>query len=75
MVTTELETLVADKEREWMRAYEEYHIAFMSVVDNEIAADFVHDAIAPYVMDRYYRAFEDYTLACKMLNAKNASKV
>lgn len=68
---TELETLVADKEREWQLAYEAYHVAFMSAVDNEIVSDFVHDAIPNHIMDRYHRAFEDYTLACKMLNVKS----
>jgi hypothetical protein len=66
---TELETLVSLKEKQWERAYAQYHNAFMSVVDNEIQVDFIPDAIAPSVMDYYHRATEEYALARKMLSA------
>ncbi|QGT54353.1 hypothetical protein b3_0109 [Synechococcus phage B3] len=71
---TELETLVFLKKKEWQRAYEAYHTAFMSVVDNEIECDFVPDAIPRSVMDHYHRAFNDYTLASNMLSVSQLNK-
>lgn len=71
---SELETLVSLKEKQWERAYAQYHNAFMSVVDNEIKCDFVPDAIAPSVMDYYHRAAEEYALARKMLSVYEFKK-
>jgi hypothetical protein len=69
-----IELLVQDKSLQLKRAHEQYHNAFMSVVDNEIQVDFVLDAIAPSVMDYYHRATEEYNLVCKMLSAYELKK-
>lgn len=69
-----LQLLLIEKEKEWQRAYENYHKSFMSVVDNGIDCDFIPDAIPDHIMDHYHRAYDDFTRVQVMLRANHGSK-
>ena len=69
-----LQLLLIEKEKEWQRAYENYHKYVMSVVDNDIQCDFLHDAIPDHILEHYHRAFDDYTRVEIMVRANHGSK-
>jgi hypothetical protein len=68
-ISQSLAELLNSSERERESAHRAYHEEFMSVVDNEIQAEFILDGIAPSVLDRYHRAFEDHNRVAKMMEA------
>lgn len=68
-----LSLLLLEKEKEWNRAYANYHKYVLSIVENGINCEFLHDAIPMHILDHYHRAFNDYTLVQKMKRANHGS--
>jgi hypothetical protein len=69
-----LSLLLHQKAKEWERASHQYHQAILSILNHYSPHDDPSRYVPDHITEYYHRAFDDYTLTQRMLQAQSSNQ-